>query len=277
MEEWRRHVGRQVGAHRLGNGLFFGMPSRDMSVDDANAFLVGEVARTPGARGLLLVSPRSGPESVAAFLSAPRIAGFKPYPFFSTEASPYDSAPGSFIPEWAWEIAHDRGLVITVHLVRERAIADPVNSAYVREKCARYPRAKLVLAHVGRSFNAANARTGLAMIEGLANVWLDTAVVCEPGPFIQAVRRFGAGKLLWGADFPDSEIRGRCVTIGEGFFWVQPDTVSRAPGYSGFAPVLAGLESLRALLEAADYLGWGRSELAAIFRDNALRMLGGDR
>ncbi len=271
---YREHIGRQVGDSRLRNGLFFAMPSLDLEMEPANEFLIEQVAQTPGSRGLLLVGPTTPPALAAKWLSNPRMVGFKPYSFFSSELSKYDCPPETFIPEWAWQLADERGLVITLHLVKEKAIADPANHEYVREKCSRYPGARLILAHCGRAFHAPNARKGLAMLEGLENVWFDTAAICEPGPFIAVIRQFGVGRLLWGTDFPDSEIRGRCVTIGEGFFWVQPDTITQEPGYSGFSPTLVGLESIRALLEAADYLALTSADLEDIFCNNAKRLLG---
>ena len=153
------------------------------------------------------------------------------------------------------------------------AIADPANYEYVIEKCTRYPHANLVLAHTGRSFCAENARRGLPMIKQLKNVWFDTSAICEPGPFITVIREFGVKKLMYGSDFPIAEIRGRCVTLGDGFFWVQPDTVASQPDNSAFNPTLVGLESIRALLDAADYLGLGKSERDDLFFNNANRLL----
>lgn len=173
-----------------------------------------------------------------------------------------------------WNPDDERNLIITLHVVKDRAMAARDNYQYVLEKCRRYANAKLILAHCGRSFHAPNARNGLAMIRGLGNVWFDTSAICEPGPFITVIREFGIKKLMWGSDFPVSELRGRCVTIGDGFFWLQPETVSREPGNSGFSPTLIGLESVRALLEAADYLGLGMGELEQIFYNNAIALMG---
>ena len=48
MTAWRHYLGRQIGAARLKNGLFFAMPSLDLEMDKANAFLIEQVAQTPG-------------------------------------------------------------------------------------------------------------------------------------------------------------------------------------------------------------------------------------
>ncbi len=268
------HIGRQVGASRLNGGLFFAMPSLDLEMENANEFLMEQIADGSGSRGLILVGPNTPRELAEKWLSSPGIVGFKPYSFFSTEADKYACPPETYIPDWVWDIANERGLVITLHVVKEKAIADPANYEYVVKKCTQYPKAKLILAHCGRTFHSPNARKGFEMIKGLDNVWFDTAAICEAGPFIEVIKSFGVRKLMWGTDYPDSEIRGRAVSIGEGFFWIQPDTVAQEPGYSGFNPTLVGIESTRALLDAAYYLGLTKSDLEDIFYNNAMRLLG---
>ena len=122
-------------------------------------------------------------------------------------------------------MAHERGLAITLHLVRDAALADPGNQRDLRSFCTRYPNARLILAHAARGFHAPNTVNGLAGLRGLENVWFDTSGICEPEAFQAILTGFGPRRLLWGSDFPVSEIRGRCVTVGEGFAWLQPDTV----------------------------------------------------
>ena len=80
-------------------------------------------------------------------------------------------------------------------MTEKLAIADPANYDYVIEKCMQYPKAKLILAHAGRSFCAENARRGLPRIKHLKNVWFDSSAICEPGPFIMVIREFGVEKL----------------------------------------------------------------------------------
>jgi glutamate-1-semialdehyde 2,1-aminomutase len=271
---WYEHIGRQMGMDRLKNGLFFPMVSPDCDIDRANEFLIEQVRDAPGSRGLILISPLTPEKTAVKWLNNPRIAGFKPYPFFSTFEPKFQSAPSGFIPDWAWELAQELGLMLTVHLVKDGAIADPENFGYVAEKCRNYPNARLVLAHCGRGFYAPNARKGIPMLRGLANVWFDTSAICEPGPIVSVLREFGPGRLLWGSDFPDSEIRGRCVTVGDSFFWIQPERLAGDSTSSGLRATLVGIESVRGILEAADYCSLTPSEVQDIFYRNAVRMLG---
>jgi glutamate-1-semialdehyde 2,1-aminomutase len=91
---------------------------------------------------------------------------------------------------------------------------------------------------------------------------------------VAILREFGPRRLLWGSDFPVSEIRGRAVTVGDGFAWLQPDTVNWDRVSPACHPILVGLESLRAMRQAADDFGLDEGDLQNIFCDNAWRLLG---
>lgn len=57
----------------------------------------------------------------------------------------------------------------------------------------------------------------------LDNVVIDTSAICETESFRAALKAFGPRRILWGSDFAVSELRGRCVTTGDYFYWLHPD------------------------------------------------------
>ncbi len=91
-------------------------------IEKRNDLLVAQLEKEPGSRGLVLISPDSSPEAVSARLDVPQVAGFKPYHLFSREEPTFEAPISSYLPEWAWEIAHQHGAVITLHIVRRGAL-----------------------------------------------------------------------------------------------------------------------------------------------------------
>lgn len=271
---WRAHVGRQVGAPRLAGGLMIPNPLSGGDIARANVFVFEQIAGDPALKGLALVTPQSPPEDYRPLFDNPQFAGFKPYHVFSAATPTFQAPISAFLPEWVWALAHERGLAIVLHLVRDGALADPENQRELRQFCTRHPNARLVLAHAARGFHAPNTVRGLAGLRGLENVWFDTSGICEPESLVAIVREFGPRRLMWGSDFPVSEIRGRCVTVGDGFAWLQPDTVLWDKTGPHGRPTLVGLESLRAVLAACDVLGLDAADRQDIFADNARRLLG---
>ncbi len=274
VEVWRKHSARIVGKSRLQGALFLGTPTPLCDMDQVNDYLIAQLEMEPGNRGSICISPEYSREKVSRYLRHPQIVGFKPYHVFSREKPTFQASIASYLPEWAWEMADEHGLVITLHMVRNLALADPDNQRQIRQMCLKYPKARLILAHAARGFHVPNTINGLPAIKALENIWFDMAAICEPEAIVAILHEFGPRKLLWGSDFPVSEIRGRAVTVGDGFAWLQPDTVNWDRVSPECHPVLVGLESLRAVKQAADNFGLNEDDLQDIFCDNALRLLG---
>ena len=114
---------------------------------------------------------------------------------------------------------------ITLHMVKDRALADPGNQHWITHYCRQYPGIKLILAHCARGFNAFHTVSGIECLRGLDNVWCDVSAVTE-APAMEAILDvLGPSRLLWGSDYPISHMRGRCVAMGDQFVWFYEDSV----------------------------------------------------
>jgi len=223
-------------------------------------------------KALSMLTPDSSPDEIYSFLRQHGISGMKPYHLFSTDRPATESSINGYFPEWQRRIAGETGSVVMLHLVKKKAVADPENIKVITDMCTKYPSVKLVLAHAARSFHAPHAKEGIMRLRGIENIWFDTSGICEAEALMVILREFGPRKLLWGSDFPISQIRGRCVTAGDGFVWI--DDSFGDWGKAAFAnPVLVGIESLRALKDAADEFGLNKTDIDDIFYNNALRLL----
>ncbi|WP_164101442.1 aminotransferase class III-fold pyridoxal phosphate-dependent enzyme [Candidatus Laterigemmans baculatus] len=283
LESYRRSLSRWLGERAPRSGLFFPFPKPKVDFEDANRFLAGELQGQSDSRGLMLIRPEDDPASVESSILETGFAGFKVYHVYaSSAAAPRAGAlqPGTmqaeigdFLPEWAWELAERHGLVLMLHIVRQRALADERNQTYLREHCRRYPSAKLILAHAARGFCGRHTVEGIGSLRGLENVWFDTSAVCEPAPLEAVLHTFGPSRLMFGSDFPVSEMRGKCVSVDDGFVWLDPEIVhwERSP-YA--QPVCVGHESLLAVEQACRTARLTDGDIEGIFRDNARRLLG---
>ncbi len=271
---WRETLGKQLGAQRLKRALFVATPTAGADLPKLDEYLIGQVAGEPECYGVVSVTPDTDPALARENLKNPRIIGFKPYHLFAHVKPTWQAKIGDYIPDWAWEMCQERGLCILLHMVRDAALADPDNQAYIIEKCNAYPNAKLILAHCARGFHAPNTIEGIHAIKGLKNVWFDGAAVCESAPIIAIIQAFGLEKMMWGSDFPVSEDRGRCVTMGDGFVWVRPAEENTPEVENHGKPTLVGIECARAFKEAALALGLSKSEISDLFYGNAVNFFG---
>ncbi|MBM3775665.1 MAG: aminotransferase class III-fold pyridoxal phosphate-dependent enzyme, partial [Acidobacteria bacterium] len=270
---YRDQVSQWMGDRTPAGGLFFAFPRKDADVAEANRFVAGEVRGNPNLRALMLVRPEDDPSQVEREVEAEGFAGFKVYLCYTRAGEPYQAEAGDFLPEWAWEIAARRNLAILLHLSKSRAVADPANLEYIRRHCLQYPAARLILAHCARSFCAANALEGLAVLSDLDNLYFDNSAICEPEPQREILRLFGPTRLMFGLDFPVSQLRGRAISVGEGFVWLDPENQDWSKSQFG-APTLIGIENLLALEQACRAAHATDGDIEQIFFRTAHQLFG---
>ncbi|NHN32781.1 aminotransferase class III-fold pyridoxal phosphate-dependent enzyme [Paenibacillus agricola] len=270
---WRGHLSAYLGENRLAGGLFFPVPMITANLRKQNDYLIEQLEKDSGSRGLILVSPDDELENMIVYLNHPQVVGFKIYHIYSKEMPTWQSSISGFCPDWMWAAANERSMIVMLHIVKDLAIADSDNVREIRELCTKFPSVKLVLAHAARCFHAPNAEKGISGLRGLENVYFDTSAVCEPEAMKVILQQFGPRKLLWGSDFPVSQIRGKSVTVGDGFAWLEREFCNWDQSAHLGHPILAGIESLRALRNAANDLGLNEEDLNDIFYSNASRLL----
>ena len=255
------------------DGLFFPFPIESLDCHKANGFLRNELNERTLSRGLMMIRPDDDPDEVDRQIKREHFSGFKVYHVFAQRKETFEANQEEFLPEWAWEIANKKRLWITMHIVKKTGLSDPSNWKYIREHCLRYPDAHLVLAHAARGFNSSHTHDAIDKIKDLDNVYFDTSAVCESAALEAILRSTGATRMMYGSDFPFSQMRGKATSIGDGFMWFY-DHNTNWNGWKHGSPTLVGLESLLALKQACKTLCLNDSDIERIFSINAKQLLG---
>jgi len=276
---WRESMAAIHGSDHIIGGLFFPYPAASCDAKKANNFLLGELSKESSCRGGVLVTPSMTEGDIESFIDNPRIVALKPYHVFSNQKPSFDSTISGFLTKGMLEVAHRHSLAIVLHLVRKAALADPENLKEIIAISKKYQNVKLVLAHAGRGFHAQNTVKAVRALRGCTNVWFDVSGICEPEAIVAILKEFGPRRLLWGSDFPVSEMRGRAVSIGDGFFWLTEESLSGEKLIADIAPNLVKLylESLHALQSACSLFGASSDDRKDIFSRNALDLFGIER
>lgn len=275
MADFQAAMGRWMPGREV-EGLFFGYPSAGNDRAGENAWLRDQVepaAQTGNSRALVLAAPEDDPAEVRRLLESGTFIGIKPYRLYAAVEDTREATIESFTPEWMWELCDAFNGVLMLHIMRAGGITDPHNVETLQRLCRRYPRCRLVLAHVARSFNYRHAREGLYAIADLDNVVVDTSAVTQAGAFRAAIEILGPRRVLWGSDYMVSELRGACFTQGDGFTWVYSEDASAKDLTIFGGYTLVGIESLLCLREACEDTSMTAADLEDIFRENALRLL----
>ncbi len=263
------HPGRRMAALFLS----FATPDRPEVRDRMNAFVGRETARHSAFRGEFFVRPDDDPEWVRQQVRRLGLHGLKCYHTFSANKPTWEAGISDFLPERLVQVANEEGWVITLHIVKSRAVADPDNIACIRRYCQNYPHMRLILAHSARGFQPAHNLEGLPALRGLDNLYFDTSANCEPMAHQAIIRILGHERLMYGSDLPVSHARGRSLSAADSFVWLSQDSPVWGEKHLRIDPVLVGLEHLRSLKWACWSERLGDAAVEDIFWNNAAKLL----
>jgi len=238
------------------------------------AFLSDQLIRFPGHVGEVMVGPDDTAEDIENMLIHPGVRGFKCYHLLASNKPTWNAPIGDYLPESAWEVADKHGFVITLHMVRDKALADPVNSEYIVRMAKKYPNAVLILAHAARSFAAWTALESIDTVKRLDNVWFDFSGVCESPAEFQIMRKCGVDRCMWGSDYPISRLAGKAISIADSFYWIDEKNLAQFAGPTEFHSWLVGTENLMALRQACLMLDLGPADVEKLFYQNAMNLFG---
>jgi len=190
----------------------FPFPPHEVDIDAANDYIIELMSVDPSFRGFALADPVDADRTIRKAAEAQkrgvRFSGVKPY-FDLLGKSNYVTTMPEFIPERLLEFMSSESLVMMLH-TSSTGMGDPEDQAYVRQLCERYPRIKVVLAHLGRY---------LQVEQFLA--FMETDILDYPSVFLEmsSATRIEAyervleeekhwSKLIFGTDFPFGLITG---------------------------------------------------------------------
>ncbi len=243
---------------------------------EINDYLSAQLAKAPNCVGSAFIGPDDTEEQIAEVLSRPQMVGIKCY---STTANiPGNTvAISDFLSEAQWTVANQLKRPICLHMMRPTALADPDNLAYIQKMTARYPDAKLVLAHCARGFASWNTIETIDKIAHIDNVWYDISAICEVGPIAACIMRTAGKKVMWGSDYPVCKYRGRSLSIGDSFIWITGATyagMEQAFEEKGLKPCLYTLQAMLAFKQTATLLNLDQTQIEDIFYNNAMNLYG---
>lgn len=266
------YPGRETSA------VCFGLPhvDYDRAVNDR---YIAECCRGTRFFGLRLFDPEhDSAELLQRDLQHGPFRGLKPYWRYVRD-DPESAEIHDMLPPWAMEVANDLGLIIMLHISKKRRLADATNQRQLVELCSRYPRAKIVLAHIGRAYFLRNIVGNVEPLRDLPNLWFDLAMVSNPDVLEHLFKTVGPGKILYATDTPIALAPGKTVEINDQYTYVTPVpwelSISDDHGRLQFTSFL--YEELRGIKTAMRRLGLGRDFAEKLFFGNGMDLLhGGD-
>jgi predicted TIM-barrel fold metal-dependent hydrolase len=263
--------GKHVGV------VCFGMPRREQ-VYELNSYVACHAREYPNVWGFGLTLPEWTEEKLDLEIGQRGFCGIKSYVSMVQGVSVEDTTILDIFPHYQLEVAEDRGWVVMLHIPRAERLADEVNIRQLRQICTRYPKLKLVIAHVGRTYSPRFAVEGLSALDDLDMLYYDiSANTCQPA-FELLIEKVGPKRILYGSDLPIFAVRGRRVYEGDNYVnyiygadWEDGHT--RRCLEEGEDLTFMLYEEIAAFKRAAEKHGLTESDIEDVFYGNASQLL----
>ena len=254
--------------------LTFGYPFPVCDWDELNGHAAATVAADPASAALMVVTPAMSPEFVHDAAVRHGFLGLKPYRWYAATGDAVECRITDMLPEPIIEAADDLGLIVTLHLGKRLAAADPDNLHDLQRLARCYPGVRWVLAHCARSFAPWVLEAAWPALAELPTVFVDTSAVCESDVFAILLRRFDRTRILYGSDnVPAGVARGKYITFGRAWAFVGERTPGLDLSHCDPRATFVCYESLRALRRAALALDVPEAEIEDIFWNNAAELV----
>ncbi len=254
--------------------LAIGMPYDIMDVGRNNQHIAEAARNSPDVAGLMMVKPTDKADYIRRQVLEGRFVGLKPY-FTWVPKAQNDVLLDDMLTDEHLKVADELGLIVTIHVPRKLRLTDPTNIATLRRISPRYPRAKLVIAHVGRAYCEWVVFQALSEVEKLPNVYLDLAFVQNSVTFQYLFEHVDVSRMMYGTDLPDAAVHGQvaCVNGINLFVTRDPYLWSLHRTQNPIECTYMVYEELRAIRDGGQRAGLSVKNLQPVFYQNGRRLI----
>jgi predicted TIM-barrel fold metal-dependent hydrolase len=200
-------------------------------------------------------------------------SGFKPYYTFVKDKNKDDIRIIDFVTQAQLEVANDKELLILLHIPRKERIADPANIEDIINICLSWPKAKIVLAHIGRSYGPYFLEKAIDKIKDLENLYYDLAAVNDGEVIELLLENVSPSKVIYGTDIPITLERGKHLCINRQCVFITRKKFGWSISDKNLECTYFVYETIRAIKWAAKRRRLIPQEIEDIFYNNAKRLL----
>jgi len=264
--------------------IFSFVESHEDDFEAANAY-VSRAASEHGLPALVFASPQWSAQRLEQEIHRGGFIGAKVYLTLSPAHIPADEIRVfDFLPHHQLEVLDRHGWIVMLHIPRSARLRDPVNLADMLEIERRYPNARVIIAHVGRAYCPEDVGDAFAVLAQTRHMLFDISANTNAGVFEQLIRAVGPRRILFGSDLPITRMRTRRICengnyvnlVPKGLYGdVSDDTHMReVDGVQAAALSFFLYEEIDAFRRAAQAVGLTPEDIADVFHNNAVRMIG---
>lgn len=265
--------------------LIFGNPNLIYDLDKSNRY-ISACAEKYKVPALMLARPEMSGKAVLREIMEKGFFGIKVYLNYAKPYIPQNEIRiFDFVTHEQLEVLNDTGLLLMLHIPRKERLKDILNLMQLKEIEKRYPRVKLIVAHVGRAYCEEDIGNAFEVLSDCENMVFDISANCNSQVFKRLIKAVGPKRILFGSDMPILRMRSRRICEnGRYVNLVEKGTYGDVSGDPNMREVSRNeaedftffmYEEIRAFMMAAQDLSLNKDDILDIFNNNAERILYG--
>lgn len=256
--------------------IAFGFPLRAVDVEATNQHIIGLMKETSGLKGFVLAHPTDFESTLAMFDEAldrgVRFSGVKPY-FDFLGKDVFETEMPEFIPETLLEFMNQERLILMLH-TSGTGMGDRKNQDYLRSVMERFPRVRIILAHMGRYLEPGQFHSfcDSGLLE-YPMLYLETSSASVTEVYSTVLSDPGMhDRLLFGSDLPFglitgveawSDTHGAIFVTRDRYPWSDP-VVQESSSLSPERLTYNTYHTIKALKDAIESMGFTGQQVEAI-------------
>ncbi len=263
--------------------MFSFVESHEDDFEAANTY-VSRAAREHGFAALVFASPQWSGQRLEREIREGGFLGVKVYLTLSSADIPVDQIRiFDFLPHQQLEVLNEHGWIVMLHIPRCGRLRDPVNLADMLEIDRRYPKAKVIIAHVGRAYCPEDVGDAFAVLRQTKHLLFDISANTNAAVFEQLIGTVGPRRILFGSDLPITRMRMRRICekgnyvnlVPQGLYGDVSDDkhMREVEGTPAEALSFFLYEEIGAFRRAAEARGLTPADVEDVFHGNAARLI----
>ena len=187
----------------------FPMPLRGVDLMSANRHLADLLEKQDPNAQLVIrtaevaIAPSFDPDECEELMLRGGFLGYKPYPDLVSGQKGADIRIPDFLPDAFMKSLDHHRRAVTIHLPRAERIASPLNIRELLELRQKFPDAKIIIAHYGRSYNIeVIEKAYAAMGRDMEGFYFDNAAVLNPQVHRFMLEHLPQHQIFYGSDMP---------------------------------------------------------------------------
>ncbi len=266
--------------------LIFANAGRE-HLDACNEY-VRECAARTGVPALYYSRPEQSAEEVEQHIREGGFLGVKSYLDLSPAYLPVGEIRiFDFFPHHQLAMLDKIGGIVMLHIPRNGRLKDPVNLAQILEIKQKYPKLRLIIAHIGRAYTEFDVGNAFEVLAPCTDLMFDfCANTCEYA-MTRMLEAVGPRRAMFGSDLPILRMRMRRIEENNTYINLVPPGLYGDPKQDphlrevseeeGKRMTFFMYEEILAFKRAAKTVGLNAADIERCFYGNARELLDGAR